>query len=77
MQEHWSPDEFPQVTPDAKFRQDLHRALAQTHRQHMVQRRLGTRTAATTPPVQRAQWLLIVGLLMLVAVVVYWWQRQD
>jgi hypothetical protein len=36
----------PQVHPGAQFRQDLHRALELTHRQHSAQRKLGTHPTA-------------------------------
>ena len=42
MSEPWTPEMYPAVAPDAKFRQDLQRALEQTHRQQAAQRKLGT-----------------------------------
>ena len=41
MSEEWMSTSTVQVAPDAKFRQDLQRALEQTHRQQLVQRQLG------------------------------------
>jgi hypothetical protein len=58
--------------PATRFRQDLHRALEQTHRQQSAQRKLGTRVAshADTP------WGLIISLALAVMVVMgglaYW-----
>jgi hypothetical protein len=43
MSEQWLQDTYPAVPPDAKFRQDLQRALEQSHRQQAAQRKLGTR----------------------------------
>jgi len=46
MSESWTPQTYPAVPPDAKFRQDLQRALKQTHRQQAAQRKLGTQSRA-------------------------------
>jgi hypothetical protein len=61
----------PQVQPDAQFRQDLHRALELTHRQHTAQRKLGTQ--AEEPPSLLWHSMLAASLAMLVfaAFVVY------
>ncbi len=38
--ERWNGGDTPQVAPDARFREDLYRALQETHRQQRVQRQL-------------------------------------
>lgn len=38
--EQWNGGDTPQVAPDARFREDLYRALQETHRQQRVQRQL-------------------------------------
>lgn len=56
---------MPHVQPTRQFRQELHRALEQTHRQHQAQRRLGTRRHQDESSVA---WFLISGIgLLLVA----------
>lgn len=68
----------PLAQPTAQFRQDLHKALEQTHRQHTAQRILGTR-----PPAKTAQtpWGMIVCLVMvavtLVGALTYYQRRQH
>jgi hypothetical protein len=70
MSDQWTKDVYPTIPPDEKFRQDLQRALEQTHRQQMAQRKLGTHP----PPrqdrartVQRAAGILLLLLALLIA----------
>lgn len=44
--EQWNGGDTPQVAPDARFREDLYRALQETHRQQRVQRQLYGNAAA-------------------------------
>jgi hypothetical protein len=55
---------MPQVQPGEQFRQELHRALELTHRQHHAQRILGTRPPAEE--MQSSWWLaaLLVGVVV-------------
>lgn len=68
----------PLAQPTPQFRQDLHKALEQTHRQHKAQRMLGTR-----PPAKADQmpWGIIVFLVMvavtLVGALTYYQRRQQ
>jgi hypothetical protein len=67
MSKPWTPDVYPSVPPDAKFRQDLQRALEQTHRQQAAQRKLGTQGAARPllwPQRLFGAILLLLALLM-------------
>lgn len=45
MSEQWHDNGTPLVSPDAKFRADLHRALQDTHQRQQVQRQLYGDTA--------------------------------
>ena len=40
MGEQWIDNGTPLISPDAKFRADLHRALQDTHQRQQVQRQL-------------------------------------
>lgn len=71
MSELWTPDTYPAVSPDAKFRQDLQRALEQTHRQQTAQRKLGTQSAAK--PLLWPQRIVGVMLLLLALAMVARW----
>lgn len=62
MSEQWKIEDVPQVTPDDKFRQELHMALEQTYRQQMARRQLGT---APTPPPTRPWLAMIAGLMII------------
>lgn len=56
---------MPQVQPTRQFRQELHRALEQTHRQQQAQRLLGTRPPQHEPSLA---WFILGGVgLLLVA----------
>lgn len=65
MSEEWMSPSTTQVAPDAKFRQDLQRALEQTHRQQLVQRQLGTRPARRDLTQRRELWLATFMLLLI------------
>jgi hypothetical protein len=54
----------PQVQPGVQFRQDLHRALELTHRQHSAQRKLGTQ--AVEPPTLIWRTIAAASLVALV-----------
>jgi hypothetical protein len=72
MSEEWTSEATQQALPDAKFRQDLHRALEQTHRQQMAQRQLGTRPGVTPATTRsRLKWVVILFLLLLALAAVY------
>lgn len=57
----------PRAQPAPQFRQDLHKALELTHRQHHAQRVLGTRIEAPEP---QTPWMMITFLFVVVACVV-------
>lgn len=76
MSEPWTPETYPAVPPDAKFRQDLQRALEQTHRQQIAQRKVG----AYSPPKRRfSPRQLAGGLLLLLALLLIarWFLKGD
>ena len=50
MSEQWTSGAYPAVPPDEKFRHDLQRALEQTHRQQMAQRKLGAQVRKDMAP---------------------------
>lgn len=76
MSEPWTPEMYPTVAPDAKFRQDLQRALEQTHRQQAAQRKLGThgKGGALLSPRRLAGAVLLLLALLLLA---RWLQQED
>jgi len=43
--EQWNSGDTPQVVPDTRFREDLYRALQETHRQQRALRQLSGSTA--------------------------------
>ncbi|MEZ4733784.1 MAG: hypothetical protein R3E79_42355 [Caldilineaceae bacterium] len=67
----------PRAQPAPQFRQDLHKALELTHRQHHAQRVLGTRLETPEP---QTPWLMIVLLFMVIAsavsMTIYWSKRS-
>ena len=65
--EQWNGGDTPQVAPDARFREDLYRALQETHRQQRVQRQL---YGETTRPAPFGRKLLAFGaaLALLLAI---------
>ena len=71
MNEQWKLDEVPQVSPDDKFRQELHLALEQTYRQQMARRQLGT----APTPARRRPWLaMIAGVMAIGALIGLAWR---
>jgi hypothetical protein len=66
MNDQWTAEAYPAVPPNEKFRQDLQRALEQTHRQQMAQRKLHTRPQAKrTSPALRLGIVLVLLLALL------------
>ncbi|MFM7174772.1 MAG: hypothetical protein ACKO4U_17230 [Caldilinea sp.] len=65
MKEPWTDSQLPLVAPDAQFRQELHRALQDTH-QRRQQRRQPIRTS-----------LLLWVLLVCVLAGGLYWRRQK
>lgn len=65
MKEPWTDSQLPLVAPDAQFRQELHRALQDTH-QRRQQRRQPFRTS-----------LLLWMLLVCVLAGGLYWRRQK
>jgi hypothetical protein len=70
-------DAVPRVEPTPQFRAHLHEALERTHRQHAVERALGTRAQPQKPsPVN--WWIVLAGLAATLAL---WWgwrmQQRD
>lgn len=77
MSEQWGSNSTPSVPPDNKFREDLHRALEETHRQQAAKRKLGARSERhSSPTSSRAFWLLLIGLVALAGLVAYLVGRQ-
>jgi hypothetical protein len=60
---------LPVVQPAPRFRQDLQRALEQTHRQQRAQRRLGTRPAPAQPP---TSWGMLISGALLALILLAW-----
>lgn len=61
MNDNWKLEDVPQVSPDDKFRQELHLALEQTYRQQMARRQLG----ADPTPAPARPWLAMIAGVML------------
>jgi hypothetical protein len=76
MSEQWTVEAYPAVPPDEKFRQDLQRALEQTHRQQMAQRKLGTH-GAEKPALSLGLIAGCLALILAVAVAVGLWQTRG
>ncbi|MBW7883933.1 MAG: hypothetical protein H3C34_15090 [Caldilineaceae bacterium] len=72
MEEQWKGETVPQVSPDEKFRQDLHRALEQTHRQQMAQRRI-TGQPKRARRLTKRRLTLVVALILLVSFMGWLW----
>jgi hypothetical protein len=65
----------PLVEPEARFRENLHKALERTHRQHAAQRILGTRTAPRPKPASPlGWWMVLAGVVATLAVL--WGMRS-
>lgn len=68
-------DVVPDVQPEAQFRQDLHRALELTHRQHAAQRLLGTDPYPRDEEGDNRALFAALGLLLLAALTLVLWGR--
>ena len=68
--EQWNGGNTPQVAPDARFREDLYRALQETHRQQRVQRQgyAGTADGVDAAPLGRRVLAFAAALALLLAV---------
>lgn len=78
MSEQWMTNSAPTVPPDTKFRQDLHRALEETHRQQLAQRKVGARADHKRDLTDgRARWLVVIVLLGLTGLAVYLSMRRS
>ncbi len=56
----------PDVSPEPNFREELHRALERTHRQHAAQRTLGTRPIPVDEKRRTfSSYLIMLNLLLL------------
>lgn len=69
----------PRVQPTPQFRQDLHKALELTHRQHHAQRVLGTRveTPETQTPWTMIALIIVLVVTCVVSVTVYLYKRRE
>jgi hypothetical protein len=77
MSEEWVPDAAPPVPPDSKFREELHRALEETHRRQIVERRTSARGARLRVANLRWWWLALVVTVAAVAGLVLWMRRRK
>ncbi len=69
MSEQWTPGAFPTAPLDAKFRQDLQRALEQTHRQQAARRKLGARSKPkAAAPLRQGLRLAVIVLALLLLI---------
>lgn len=68
--EQWNGGDTPQVAPDARFREDLYRALQETHRQQRVQRQPHGDSPVSAPNGSFARKLVAFGaaLVLLLAI---------
>ena len=76
MSTQWTPDVYPAVPPDAKFRQDLQKALEQTHRQQMAQRKLRAPGAERNGRLRR-QAAGVALLLLALLLIARWWRSRP
>ncbi|MFN8469394.1 MAG: hypothetical protein U0X20_27815 [Caldilineaceae bacterium] len=76
MSDQWTADTYPAVPPDDKFRQDLQRALEQTHRQQMAQRKLGTQ-GGEKQVLSAGIIAAFLALIVAAAVAVGLWQTRE
>jgi len=65
------------VQPGEQFRNDLHRALESTHRQHAAQRTLGIRQAYTEPSVWHHPLIMFPTLVLTIAAIFYIWCYRN
>ncbi len=83
MDEQWNGGSRPPVAPDDAFRQNLNRALQDTHRQQLAKRQLqGGAPGGGFPPAGRtwrraAGFLAAMALLALVFGLGYIWGRRN
>lgn len=77
MDEQWSDNGAPLIPPDSKFRQDLARALQDTHHRQRVQRQL--RGASSIHPNHTTLWNFAgaISLLLLVFGIGYYLGRRN
>jgi len=67
--EQWNGGNTPQVAPDARFREDLYRALQETHRQQRAQRQRYGATAENAPlPLGQRMLAFGAALALLLAI---------
>jgi hypothetical protein len=76
MSDQWAAEAYPAVPPNEKFRQDLQRALEQTHRQQMAQRKLGTHSSEKRALSHR-RIFGILALLLAAAIALRWLQNRQ
>lgn len=77
MTEQWNENGTPLVSPDAKFRADLHRALQDTHQRQQVQRQLYGDRAEHRPLTDGWRALAAFGLVALVFALGFYLGRQG
>lgn len=70
-------DAVPDVQPEEQFRQDLHRALELTHRQHTAQRALGTEPFKDDATRDDRPLFVAFGLICLASLVLLLWGRRS
>lgn len=66
-------DVVTDVSPEPQFRQDLHRALELTHRQHAAQRTLGTQSYLCDEEEEDTALYVTLGLLFLATLTLLFW----
>ena len=76
MDKQWIEESRPLVAPDAKFRQDLARALHDTHQRQQVQRHLYSDQAPHRPARSPGVVLAACGLLALLFALGYYLGRR-
>lgn len=77
MDKQWIEESTPLVAPDAKFRQELARALHDTHQRQQVQRRLYSDSAPHRPDRSPGLWLAVYALLALLFALGYYLGRRS
>lgn len=77
MGEQWNDNGTPLVSPNAKFRADLHRALHDTHQQRHAQRQRGGGRAARRLLLNGWRVLGAFGLGALVFLLGYWLGQRS
>lgn len=69
MDERWIEDGKQQISPDAKFRQDLSRALQDTHQRQRAQRQLYGASPQQRRRRSQESWLTTLAALSFVALI--------